>query len=161
MIIRDERPEDEAAIGRVLQAAFGGDAEARLVHALRDAGDCGFALVALEAGEIVGHVLTSRMQAPFPALALAPLAVRPDRQRRGVGTALVRQAVALARDEGWAAIFVLGAPDYYGRFGFDVRLAEGFVSPYAGAHFMALALSPLLPALSGELRHAPAFADLD
>ncbi len=73
----------------------------------------------------------------------------------------MRKAAERARDEGWAAIFVLGAPGYYGRFGFDVRLAEGFVSPYAGAHFMALALSPLLPALSGELRHAPAFADLD
>jgi putative acetyltransferase len=159
MIVRDERPGDEAAIGQVLATAFGGDAEVRLVQGLREAGDGVVELVALDAGEIVGHVLLSRMRAPFPALALAPLAVRPDRQHRGVGSALARQAIGRAKDEGWAAIFVLGAPGYYGRFGFDVPLAEGFVSPYAGEHFMALALSPL-PVLRGELRHAPAFADL-
>jgi putative acetyltransferase len=161
MIIRDECPEDAATVGRIISAAFGGEAEARLVERLRDSGDAVVALVAQDAGEIVGHILLSKMQAPFPALALAPLAVRPDRQGRGAGSALVRQAIARARNEGWAAIFVLGAPGYYGRFGFDAGLAEGFASSYAGEHFMALALSRPLAPLGGPLRHAPAFADLD
>lgn len=66
-----------------------------------------------------------------------------------------------ARNEGWAAIFVLGNPSYYKRFGFDREAAAAFMSPYAGPHFMMLKLSPSLTATNGELRHAPAFAALD
>jgi len=66
-----------------------------------------------------------------------------------------------ARSEGWPAIFVLGDPNYYERFGFDRKAAAGFMSPYVGPHFMVLKLSPSLPDTTGELRHAPAFATLD
>jgi len=117
--------------------------------------------VAEEDGWIVGHVLLSRMDAPFRALALAPVSVIPTRQRSGVGSALIKEAANRARGEGWAAIFVLGDPNYYKRFGFDRQAAAGFTSPYAGHHFMVLKLSPSLPITTGELRHAPAFAALD
>jgi putative acetyltransferase len=158
--VRDESPGDWKAVYEVVSSAFGQRAEAELVGQLREAGDSVISLVADDGGQIVGHVLLSKMDAPFPALALAPLSVTPARQLSGIGSALIERAVAKARDEGWAAIFVLGDPNYYERFGFDPKAAAGFTSPYAGLHFMALRLSPSLPASTGELRHAPAFATL-
>lgn len=160
MIIRSEAPDDRAAIHELVSAAFGEAAEAELVDELRRSGDLTLSLVAVERGRIIGHIALSRMKAPFPALALAPLAVAPSRQRQGVGSALVREAARRAGAEGWSAIFVLGDPGYYRRFGFQVQAAGSFTSPYAGPHFMALALTSGLPN-SGELRHAPAFAALD
>ncbi len=94
------------------------------------------------------------------AVALAPLSVAPARQGQGIGASLVRAAIERARGEGWEAIFVLGDRGYYERFGFDAAAAEGFATPYAGAHFMVLSLTATLPARNGELRHAPAFAAL-
>ena len=159
--IHDEHPRDWKAVYKVVSSAFGQSAEAELVEELRKAGDSVISLVADEDGEIVGHVLLSRMDAPFPALALAPVSVLPTRQRSGVGSALVQSAVNRARSEGWKAIFVLGDPNYYERFGFDSGAAAYFSSPYSGPHFMMLKLSQSLPASSGELRHAPAFAALN
>ncbi len=105
--------------------------------------------------------MLSKMEAPFPALALAPVSVIPARQREGIGTALIERAVNRARSEGWAAIFVMGDPKYYERFGFNSEAAAGFVTPYAGRHFMMLKLSTALLAQTGELRHAEAFTALD
>ena len=160
-MIRDERPPDRKIICQVVSSAFGRSAEAELVTRLRVAGDSVISLVADEDAQIIGHVLLSRMNAPFPALALAPVSVIPARQRTGIGSALVSSAVNRARGEGWAAIFVLGDPLYYQRFGFDSEAAAAFTSPYAGRCFMMLQLSPSLTATTGELRHPPAFAALD
>lgn len=160
MIVRAERPSDVESIRAVVAAAFGQPDEARLVDRLRADGDAVMSLVAEEDGRLVGHVLLSRLEAPFPALALAPVAVVPDRQRGSVGTALVRAAIERATSDGWKAIFVLGDAAYYGRFGFDAAKAAGVTSPYAGAHFMALPLGGPLPVASGDVRHAPAFAAL-
>jgi putative acetyltransferase len=159
--IRDEIERDWKAIHQVVSAAFGQTTEADLVAALRAAGDSVLSLVADEDNQIVGHVMLSRMQAPFPALALAPVSVIPARQRLGIGSALIRKAASRAREEGWAAIFVLGDPAYYQRFGFSHEAAAGFSSPYAGSHFMILKLIPSPAATTGELRHAPSFAALD
>ena len=158
MNIRDERSQERQAVYDVVSAAFGRTAEAELVDGLRRDSDCIVSLVAEENGAVVGHVSLSRMEAPFRALALAPVSVAPSRQRSGIGSVLIRTAIERARAEGWTAIFVLGDPGYYKRFGFDRKLAAGFSSPYAGAHFMALSLAPALPATSGVLRHARAFA---
>jgi putative acetyltransferase len=159
--VRDESPGDWKAIYQVISSTFGRLSEAELVGALREAGDGIVSLVADDDGQIIGYVLLSKMDAPFSALALAPVSVIPPRQRSGIGSALIKRAVSKARDEGWAAIFVLGNPNYYKRFGFDQEAAAGFTSPYAGRHFMVLKLSPSLPATTGALRHAPAFAALD
>ena len=159
--VRDESPRDWKAVYEVVSSAFCRSAEAELVKELREAGDSVVSLVAEEEGQIVGHILLSKMDAPFPALALAPVSVIPARQRRGIGSALVKSAVNRARKVGWSAIFVLGDPNYYERFGFDRNAASGFTSPYAGRHFMVLKLLPSLPATTGALRHAPAFAALD
>ena len=160
VIVRGEAPEDRSAVYAVVAAAFGQPDEARLVDSLRDAGDTQISLVAEVDRRIVGHLALSRMTAPFPALALAPVSVIPSRQRQGVGTRLIRRAVGLAKNAGWAAIFVLGDLDYYTRFGFRVEAASGFSSPYAGPHFMALPLSDPLWPMAGALGHPPAFAAL-
>jgi putative acetyltransferase len=158
---REESPKDKQAISHVVVTAFNQSAEAQLIEQLREAGDIVISMVAEENGQVVGHVLLSRMNAPFPSLALAPVSVIPKRQRSGIGSALIERVVNRARNEGWAAIFVLGDPNYYERFGFSREAAAGFTSPYAGPHFMLLKLWQSLPTTTGELLHAPSFAAFD
>jgi putative acetyltransferase len=161
MIIRSETSGDVAAIRIVEEVAFGRADEARLIDDLRDAGDSVFSLVAVDGVTVIGHVLFSRMQAPFPALALGPVAVQPEYRRTGIGSRLIRDGIARGEAEGWAGIFVLGDPAFYRRFGFDAGKASGFISPYAGPHLMALPLGRSeLPANAGSIQHAPAFAGL-
>jgi putative acetyltransferase len=161
MIIRSETPADVAAIRAVEEAAFLQSAEAQLVDDLRDAGDSVFSLVAVEGETVIGHAMFSRLKAPFQALALGPVAVLPERQRRGFGSRLIREGIARSQAAGWLGIFVLGDPAFYRRFGFDVRKASGFISPYAGPHWMAMPLGRNeLPTDTGSIQHAPAFANL-
>lgn len=160
LLVRPATAADASAIRAVVASAFGQTGEADLVEALERDGDAVLSLVAGLGHGVSAHLMLSRMQAPFRAAALAPLAVIPQAQGRGIGAALVRAAIGAARTDGWAALFVLGDPAYYRPFGFDPALAAGFASPYAGRHFMALALTPPLPTLSGALVHAPAFAAL-
>lgn len=148
--LRPETPGDAAGIDALLRAAFGGGDEAALVRDLRAAGHLTHSLIAHAGGVPVGHVALSPLQAERPALALAPLAVHPALQGRGIGTALVRAALHAAGD---AAVVVLGEPAFYARFGF---LPADLASPYAGAHLM---IRGELPAGSG-ISHAPAFATL-
>lgn len=144
-MIRYARPQDHAAIADIVTAAFGGPDEARLVERLRLDGDAMFEMVAEEAGEVVGHVLFSRLWADREDLyaALAPLAVRPDRQRAGFGSQLVRAALECAPQFGAVGVLVLGDPAYYGRFGFTAEAAARVSCPYSGlAAFQGLALNP-------------------
>ncbi|UPJ49382.1 N-acetyltransferase [Bradyrhizobium sp. 200] len=161
MIVRSETPSDFAAIRIVEEAAFLQSAEAQLVDDLRAAGDSVFSLVAVEGEAVIGHAMFSLLKAPFPALALAPVAVLPERQRMGVGTRLIREGIACSESAGWQGIFVLGDPAFYRRFGFDAAKARGFTSPYAGPHMMALPLGRSeLPTSTGSIQHALAFAKL-
>ena len=160
-MIRLETPADHAAIRRVMVAAFPAPEEADLVEALRASGDLAISLVVEVHGIVEGAVAFSPMAAPFSALGLAPVAVTPALQGQGLGGALIRAGLEMARGQGVEGVFVLGDPDYYQRFGFSVALAGGFASPYAGAHFMALALQgETLPVLTGRVDHAPAFGAL-
>lgn len=160
MQIRDEEAQDSAAITALVEAAFGQPDEARLVERLRDDGDAAISLVAEEAGAIVGHILLSPMAAPFPALGLAPLAVLPGHERKGIGSALIKAAIARAGERNYDAVFVLGDPAYYGRFGFRADLAADFSSPYAGPYFMVMPLRETLPATRGRVDYARAFDGL-
>lgn len=159
-IIREQRDGDSEAVARVITAAFGKPDEAHLVDSLKSTDAAAVSLVAKCHGEIVGHVLLSVLDAPMPSLALAPLAVAPSHQRQGIGSALVRSALAEARERGWSAIFVLGHPDYYSRFGFDVARAGGYRCRYAGRHFMIAVLRPPVPA-RGQISYPAAFDVLD
>jgi putative acetyltransferase len=142
-MIRYARAADHEAIARVVEAAFGQADEARLVERLRADEDALFELVAEEAGVVVGHIMFSRLWADRYEMfaALAPLAVRPDLQRSGLGSALVRAGLESARDFGAHGVIVLGHPEYYPRFGFSAETAGKIAAPYAGSpSFMALAL---------------------
>lgn len=162
-MIRPAEPCDTAAIRNVLTAAFPTGAEADLVEALTRDGDAVVSLVAEREGEVVGHVLLSRMRVSGEghAVGLGPVGVLPGFQGGGIGADLIEAALVIARATGEALVFVLGEPDYYRRFGFSVETAAPFASPFAGPYFMALALQPglTLPA-SGEAAYAPAFSDL-
>jgi putative acetyltransferase len=154
--LRREREKDQAAIRAVHDAAFGGPDESRLVDQLRADGDVLLSLSALVDGKIVGHILFSRLAMGVPAVALAPVGVLPDHQRRGIGASLVRKGLELCREQDIAAVLVLGEPAYYERFGFSVDLAEGLECPYSGPYLQALELSPgaIRP---GTVGYPPAF----
>lgn len=142
-MIRHARPADYAAIRTVNLAAFPEPAEADLVERLRGDGDVVFEMVAEAQGEVVGHILFSRLWADSADLyvALAPMAVRPEHQRRGLGSALVRGGLEFCKEYGAHGVVVLGHPDYYPRFGFSAEVAGKVRSPYAGSPaFMAKAL---------------------
>lgn len=164
LAVRAETPADIDAIRTVNNAAFGGTEEAALVDALRDDGDLLLSLVAEVGTDVVGHVAFSRMQVEqdggaAPAIALAPVAVRPEHQRKGAGTTLVQSGLKQLAGRGETLVFVLGEPEYYGRFGFKTGPAARFVSPYAGPYFQSLMLSARAPS-SGAVRYARAFASL-
>jgi putative acetyltransferase len=97
------------------------------------------------------------MTAPFRALGLGPVGVDLAGQKAGVGSQLIVDGLERARQEGWQAVFVLGDPAYYRRFGFTPELAAGFSSPYGGPHLMALALQGPLPVRTGDITYAKAF----
>ena len=161
--IRPERPDDAAAIRAVLIVAFPTPAEADLVEQLRRDGDVEIALVAEDEGRILGHVLMSRMRVAgdgraFRALGLAPVAVLPECQHEGIGSGLIREALAIARRSREDLVFVLGDPAYYGRFGFSTAEAAPFASPYAGPHLMAQRLAEIDLPSRGVADYAPAFA---
>ena len=165
-MIRPAAPADAAGIRAVHDAAFPTAAEAELVEALTRDGDAVVSLVEARLGEIVGHVLLSRMTVSadgrvLRALGLAPVGVLPGFQGGGIGAALIEAALAIARATGEEIVFVLGEPDYYRRFGFSAATAAPFASPYAGPYFMALALQPgFVPPVAGAAAYAPAFSGL-
>jgi putative acetyltransferase len=163
MTIRPERPGDVAAIRDVHRAAFPSNLESRLVDALRDAGKAAISLVAADDGTIAGHVLFSGVSVERGAargLGLAPLAVLPSSQRKGIGAALTQTGIAAARANGYDFVVVLGEPEYYSRFGFVRASAFALENEYGvDAPFMAMELSGgVLSKVSGLVKYAPEFA---
>jgi putative acetyltransferase len=135
LLIRPERPEDREAIHHLNEEAFGQPDEAELVDALRAAGDQvpELCLVAVSGdGELIGHIFFSeaRLDSNAAVLALAPMAVLPGRQGRGVGSALVRESLRRAAETDYPLVVVLGHPEYYPRFGFEPGAEHGVVCPY-------------------------------
>ena len=164
MNIRPERAEDTAAIRKILVSAFPSAAEADLVERLRGDGDLALALVAEENAVACGYVSFPRLAVDegtliHDAAGLAPVAVTPERQRRGIGGVLIREGHRLLHERGTSLIFVLGDPGYYARFGYDLDTAAPFSSVYAGPYFMALRLSETAPR-AGEVRYPAAFDQL-
>lgn len=164
--IREETAADGVGIREVNRLAFAGDEEARLVDRLRADGEFIVSLVAVDDDAVVGHALFSRLPIErggdvVRAAALAPVAVRPDRQRQGIGSALIRRGIALCRERGCAAVVVLGHPEYYPRFGFSAGRAANLRAPFSGPAFMALELESGALAGGGEVRYPPAFGGLN
>ena len=159
MIVRPAREDDHAAIREVVTAAFKQADEADLVDRLRADGDALVELVAEDGGEVVGHILFSPMESDPPArvAALAPVAVTPAAQNRGVGVALNKAGLAACRAAGIELVIVLGHADYYPRFGFSSALARRVRAPFSGPSFMALELTPGVLATERTVGYAPAF----
>lgn len=165
--IRSEKPGDGEAIFRVHAAAFPTDVEARLVEALRANGKAVVSLVAEGGTTVAGHLLFSPVSvereassAPAPGVGLAPLAVRPEFQRRGIGARLVETGLDACRRAGFAFVVVLGEPRYYRRFGFRRARADGLRNEYGvDEEFMVLALHPdALAGVVGVVTYATEFA---
>jgi putative acetyltransferase len=153
LIVRDAKEEEQDEIAALHRAAFGGPVEAAIVRALDDNDLIVLSAVAVIGGAVVGHVLYSRLETEIDgrkvrALALAPMAVKPMRQRQGIGTRLLNETLARLSKTKYEAVIVVGHPDYYPRFGFSAGLAKKLASPYAGDAFMALELKD--GALSGD-----------
>jgi len=165
--VREERPEDHEVIREVNRLAFGNEGEGRLIDRLREEGRMIVSLVALEGEGVVGHILFSELpietrEGVIPGASLAPMAVLPERQNRGIGSALVERGLALCREGGVAAVVVLGHPPYYPRFGFSAEAARNLEAPFSGEAFMALELTPgaLLPH-GGKVSYPEAFFEVE
>lgn len=160
MDIRETEAADLPAVLDVVGRAFGDGREAELVRNLLADPSAAptLSLLALEDGQPVGHILFSRALllgadgAPLdiPIALLAPLAVVPEAQNRGIGGDLVFAGLKRLRDDGFALVTVLGHPDYYPRFGFRPASPLGLEAPYPlpegheGA-WMAASLSDAAP----------------
>jgi putative acetyltransferase len=122
--IRKEEPKDTEAIRLVNELAFAQSTEAGIVDKLRKDCDDLLSLVAVQGDEIVGHILFSpsvieSIHGPVVGVGLAPMAVLPQHQRRGIGTALVEDGISRLRESGCPFVIVLGHVEYYRRFGFE------------------------------------------
>lgn len=165
LVIRRETSADYEQIRELNRAAFGVDTEANLVDDLRAGGHIVVSSVAELDGNVVGHVLFCNvlLESPdgesIPALSLGPISAHPDYQRQGIGSSLLRAAIASCRDAGHRIVVVLGHPDYYPRFGFSPTLAEPLTSPFgSGEIWMALELQPgSLDGVSGAVRYPEPF----
>lgn len=142
--IRPEQPSDLDQIHDLHRAAFPGPAEAELVDTLRSGATFipELSLVAVTGdGSILGHVLISRIEldpgidgaARIPVLALAPIAVLPPHQGRGIGSALMHGVLDRADSLEEPFTMVLGSPPFYQRFGFQPALPLDVTGPYDAA----------------------------
>jgi predicted N-acetyltransferase YhbS len=167
--VRLELPGDRAASIEVERLAFETPVEPAIVEQVRDL-EGAFALVAEDAGEVVGHVQFSRAWVgELVVSALGPIGVTPDRQGQGIGGALVAEGLAEARRRGEPAVILLGSPVFYGRRGFAPAAGFGLQNPFAGVmedgfeiaeeDFQIAVLVDPAPAFEGEVRWDPAFDD--
>lgn len=167
MLIRAEAKRDWAAVHAVNVSAFERPAEANLVDALRDQVRPLISLVAEDNGAIVGYILFSPVSlSGHPALrimALGPLAVAAEHQRKGIGSALVRAGLEHCRQSRFGAVVVLGHPTYYPRFGFSssARFGMGCEFDVPEEVFMVTELETgFLNGVCGTVHYHPAFADV-
>ena len=169
LVIRPERPDDEAAVAQVVADAFGSEAHAALVAAIRASPDAvpELSLVAELGGRVVGHVMISFVGLEDSGAehrripSLSPLAVAPTTQAQGVGSALVRAVTAEADRRGEQLIVLEGDPRYYGRFGFEPAAPHGIEidlpswAPPEAAQVLVLRHDRPIP--SGRVVYPPAF----
>lgn len=161
--IREEQPGDVAAIRGLHTAAFGGLVEATIVDRLRESCPDRVSYVAEDGERVVGHILFSPVTVDDRpvGMGLAPLAVLPDHQRQGIGSALLERGLAVLRERGCPFVVVLGHPGYYPRFGFERASAHGLASQWAGVPdeaFMVLVLDAGdMAGAGGVARYRPEF----
>lgn len=162
LALHDETPAETAAIHALAAAAFGREDEAVLVDRLRAAGALALSLVALLDDAVIGHVGFSpvAIAGAERILGLAPTAVLPAYQRCAIGSRLVEEGLARARERGARGVVVLGHPHFYPRFGFvpASRFGLGYDPAVPDDAFMAAELVPgALAGARGRARYRPEF----
>ncbi|HRW29747.1 MAG: N-acetyltransferase [Alphaproteobacteria bacterium] len=168
MIIRKEKECDFEAVNNLLLAAFEDEGEAKLVSALRIKASPVISLVAEIHDKIVGYIMFSPVKITghedFKIMGLAPVAVLPEHQNKGIGAALINEGLDNCRKLGFQAAVLLGHAEYYPRFGFKQSTKFGLICPYEGVPpecFMAKELFPgSLSKVSGQILFHPAFSEL-
>jgi putative acetyltransferase len=171
LVLRRELPGDEGPTRALHDAAFGvldgleHSVETLILDRLRAEGDVldSLTFVADLHGEVVGHVVCSRAtMGEGRSVALGPIAVRPDRQGEGIGSALVAAVLVTADQRHEPSVVLLGDPAWYAHFGFETAAVHGIGSPgpWEDRFFQVRRLNAWRPELAGPFRYAPAF-DLD
>ncbi len=167
LVIRSEDKADHARVFEILTAAFERNNEANLVEILRSSTKPYISLVAEDDGQILGHIFFSAVEIessgePSGMAGLAPVAVDPGHQGLGIGGALIRAGLERCRELGWQAVFLVGDPAYYTRFGFALASPMRFTygDPAFDAVLQAHEVSPgALDGHGGRVRFHPAFAE--
>ena len=164
--IRDEGPGDLDSIRSVNDEAFGQRGEGRLVDSLRAACPDEFlSMVAVEGGELIGHICFSPVALHPPegetmlGMGLAPMAVRPADQSRGIGSRLVRAGLARLAARRCVFVVVLGHPEFYPRFGFVPASQFGVRCDWEvpDEAFMILWLDEDGERIGGQVKYRPEF----
>lgn len=164
MSISLERPEQRADVLALNRLAFNGEEEGRIIEALARDDLNVLSLVAMDGATVTGHILFSRLEVEMDgreikAVSLAPMAVLPDYQNTGIGSALIRRGLDLLTARGFEAVLVVGHADFYPRFGFSAALTRHIACPFQGSEaFMGLELKAgALSGSSGVCRYPAAF----
>ena len=157
MIIRPERAEDERELTALIDAAFGDTETSMFTATIRVSPGYvpELTFVADDDGELVGFTMLSYVTAgERDVLILTPMSVRPDRQRQGVGSALVEAVLETADERGEPVVLVEGVPSYYPQFGFLPATELGFERPdprIPEAAWMVRPLRAYDPSLRGRV----------
>jgi putative acetyltransferase len=164
--IRMERPEDKAQIREVNVKAFDRKVEADIIDVLRESCHEYISIVAEEGGRVVGHILFTptiihQGETQLVGSGLAPLAVLPEYQRIGIGSALMHAGLDRLRADGEPFVALYGHPSYYPRFGFERASSRGIKSEFDWAPddaFMILVLDEdRMRGVTGVLTVRPEF----
>lgn len=153
LILRQEIPDDFIEVFEVNRAAFGQENEAKLVDSLRSNPKVfvpELSIVATEHNKIVGHILFTKINIKDNkgniniSLGLAPMAVKPELQKNGIGGQLIRKGLETAKDLGFKSVIVLGHENYYPKFGFEPAKKWNIKAPFdvPSNAFMAIELQP-------------------